>query len=83
MVTHLTTNLPLPSLNMREQTGPLAFWVMWSYVTGSGEARNISCASVEFVSQDNSHVCANILLMSFMCKLNFRWRAAKSIDAAL
>ena len=35
MVTHLTTNLPVTSLNRAERTGRLVFWYLWSYVTGT------------------------------------------------
>ena len=35
MVTHLTTNLPVTSLNRAERTGRLAFWYLWSYVTAT------------------------------------------------
>ena len=32
MVTHLTTNQPVTSLNRAERTGHLDFWYLWSYV---------------------------------------------------
>ncbi|KAF2143091.1 uncharacterized protein K452DRAFT_226333, partial [Aplosporella prunicola CBS 121167] len=33
VVTHLTTNQPVHSLNLAERTGCLAFCDLWSYVT--------------------------------------------------
>ena len=32
MVTHLTTGLPVYSLNMGERTGSLVLCILWSYV---------------------------------------------------
>jgi hypothetical protein len=42
VVTHLTTNPPVPCLNRAERTGSLVFMILWSYVEAVVRCYNIN-----------------------------------------